>query len=186
MSIFEKSNIKNVEDLYFRGEKKKAQDFIDRSERGKEKKEAPIDEGIRSLVLKLNRLSFLFTRIGSCEGHVVGRKDIIKKYPNSSIQNLRLPEEGTAKYYPGYFHIKIDWSDASKDFLENLKLIIAQFPDSSIEVEFDTESGFNVSLDRQDKNDQYFSEEEARSFEAKGKELIKEIETLVDKYIAGQ
>ena len=138
------------------------------------------------MVLKLNRLPFLFTRIGSCEGHAVGRKDIIKKYPDSPTKNLRLPDVGMAKYYPGYFHIKIDWSDASKDFLENLKSIISQFPDASIEEEFDTESGFNISLDGKDKNSQYFSEEEARSFEAKGKELIKEIETLVDQYISGQ
>jgi hypothetical protein len=172
----------DIENLEFKKAKKKASDFIERSVSGKEKKDAPIDEGIKALILKLNLLPFLYT-IGSCEGHTMDRDDVIKRYPDSPLENLRLPPKGLAKYFPGSFHIKIDRTSESMRFIEDLRNIIKNFPNASIEEELVSELGFLVYLDKNEKNGKYFPTDEARQYEAMGKNLIKDIERLVDDYL---
>ncbi len=174
---------KDIENIEFNKAKKDAFNFIKRCTNGKEKNETPIDKSIKALIAKLNSLSFVYTTIGSCEGHSVSATDVIRRHPNSPIKNLRLPPEGFAKYFPGYFHLKIDWSSEGRIFIEDLKNIIQNFSDASIEEEFDSESGFVVYMDRSDKNGKYFPIDEAKQYETIGRELIKKVERLVDTYL---
>jgi len=163
--IFEK-NEESPETIFNR-EKTVSRDFI-------ENEESVLDQGIRPLVEKLNSLPFLYTSsTGSCEGHVRVTK-----------------EKG--KYWPGYIHFNIDDSEEGKRFVEELKAIIVKFPNASLGERTEPSEyggthfsgGFMVYFDKASKNGLVFPKSEAIQFESEGKTIIKEIETLVDKFIS--
>ena len=186
MSIFEHfytDKDPNIEDATFKKGKADAFDFVNRRNRGRDTLEGKIDRGIGPLIRRLNELPFLYTHTGSCEGHASGRDEVIRAHPDALLKNLRLPPVGMAKYYVGYFNIKIDWSPESLKFLKDLKGVVAHFPNAFIQEGHDSESEFQIIFDDERKNGKTFPLEDAKAFETEGRKLMEEVKNLVDSYL---
>ena len=162
----------NLETIFAR-QKEEALNFVMDGANHPETIEGRIDQGILKLVEKLNSLPFLFTtKLGSCEGHAKDR----------GTNNI--------KYFPGYITFETNGSPLSNEFVDEVKMIASKFPEAFFERIDPSEYGgykyisgaFRVNFDSKEKNGVVFPKEEALRFEAKGKEIIQELEDLTDKF----
>jgi hypothetical protein len=176
--MFESFRRKETKEESFARNKKEVIDFIKNDELSGS--EISIDSNIKTLVEKLNKLPFLYTT-GSCEGHVCTSDSEIADHPNSNLKDLRLPPTGFARYFSGFIHFKIDGSDSSLRFLEELKLIVDKFSnaeyffsDNNVMIEFDPRrKSISASL----------KVDVAKQYQEESVKLIKEIENITDNFI---
>lgn len=157
-------------------------------ENGKDQTGYELDEGIKPLIVKLNSLPFLAT-IGSCEGHL--RSTLRGEPRKSSAADIKVSSSGLVIYFPGNISMEVDGSGESIDFINDLRTIIARFPNATIEGGEKTGDGYYfINFDKDPENQQHkkhgvfhYSLAEAIERDQSGKLIIEEIEKLTDNYL---
>ena len=132
--------------------KAKASDFLDREDRGEQtRQEGKIDEGIKPLVCKMNRLPFLYT-VDSSQGKMFTRESIRTEAraenPDVGDEVLMLPVEGWAISDPGNIDFVVDDSPESARFMERLGKVIKDFPDAKLTRESHVKEGYSLFLSK--------------------------------------
>jgi hypothetical protein len=115
----------------FATKKEKVLDFLCREAKkevglGVYENEGELDENIRNIVIKLNKLPFLYTT-QSCGGHLITRESIKARHHDVDEKFLQLPPEGVAIYQPGRIHFETNRSAKSQVFIERLKQLVDSF-----------------------------------------------------------
>lgn len=115
----------------FAEKKEKVADFLRREAKGETgsgfyENEGKLDESIKNITIKMNRLPFLYT-IQACGGHIFVRGLKRARHQNAEPEHLSLPPGTTVFYAPGNISFETKGDIQSQNFISKLKELVSKF-----------------------------------------------------------